>query len=154
MAKSTFTISSLIVLTGAVAVFLAGYIWWNRPPPPQYWQSGIGDTDAIETAEVMRYLDDGWTDWLPLSKTDAKSLIDISEKCPIYFAPSNGPGASFPPPSTAIRVTTAQHKKIEIEMRGSGFSMTTSDHTTLIADGYRDKIVELVDPNSEVYERR
>ena len=108
----------------------------------------------MEACPSKRFLDDGWTDWLPLSKTDAKSLIEISEKCPIYFAPPNGPAAGFPPPSTAIRVTTAQHKKIEIEMRGSGFSMTTSDHATLIADEYRDKIVELVDPNTEVYDRR
>ena len=153
MAKSNFSISSLILLTGVVAVILAGYIWWNRPPPPQYWQSGLGDANLIQSAQVKRYLDDGWTDWQPMSTTDAQSLLSIAEKCPIYFMHSNGPSPSFPPPSTAVKINS-QNKTIKIEIQGSGFSMTTSDHATLIAGEHRDSIIELVDPDSEVYDRR
>ena len=152
MTKSSFTIATLILLAAAVAVGLTGFAWWHRPPEPQYWKSGLVNAKSISTAEVKRYLDSGVTEWQPMPISDAYKFVSIAEKCPIFFANCDGPSPILPPPTSTVKIS-AGNKTIEIEILGSGTSMTTSDNATLIADEHRSGIIELVDPDSEVYDR-
>ena len=153
MAKSSFTITSLILLTTALAAMSAGFVWWNRPPDPEYWKSGLVNAKSINTAEVRRHLENGSTEWQPMPISDAYKLVAIAERCPIFFTNCRDPSPIFPPPTSTVKISAA-NRTIEIEILGSGTSMTALNYATLIADRHRNEIIELVDPDSELYDRQ